>query len=152
MKCPAVVCRRWCWIACLLCFTVFVSGCNDPGYDVSRVSGRVTLNSKPLAGATVSFQPIASPNAVNPGPGSFGRTDEQGRFSLSLVSSKKNLGAVVGKHRVTISIPGVLDREMTGKVLHDPNNLIPRKFQDGSVTFDVPETGTDQANFDLSSK
>ena len=44
------------------------------------VSGRVTLDDQPLANAVVLFEPITG--NTNPGMGSVGRTDSDGRFVL----------------------------------------------------------------------
>ena len=48
-------------------------------------------------------QPIAT-NSPNPGPGSFGRTDAEGRFELELVKPAIR-GAIIGEHRVMIVTP-----------------------------------------------
>src|SRR6516165_6575723 len=68
------------------------------------VSGVVRMDDKPLAGAHVNFQPIASRDR-DPGPGSYGKTDGQGRYTLRLVDPDQP-GAVVGEHRVSISLRG----------------------------------------------
>src|SRR5258708_3597923 len=75
-------------------------GCG-PGKKFVPVSGKVTLNGKPLVNAMVSFQPIAAKGSVEAGVGSQAKTNEQGEFTLK--ASTGELGALVGKHQVIIS-------------------------------------------------
>ncbi|GIW78464.1 MAG: hypothetical protein KatS3mg105_0271 [Gemmatales bacterium] len=126
-----------------LLFVVAI-GCGD-GRKYVPVSGTVTYKGKPLANASVIFQPIAEDNE-NPGSGSFGRTDEEGRFTLKRIDGQGE-GALAGKHRVSISIITGEDptRSDAGETL--PVNQLPPEA--ASQVFQVPETGTDQANFDF---
>jgi hypothetical protein len=120
---------------------VFLAGCES---HVVPVSGRVTLNGKPLAGAVVTFQPHGARDSTQPATtGSVGRTDEQGRFSLQLVAPEQ-AGAAVGEHVVTISTAtgGSDEKPATGRPL-------PREWIDGSRKFKVPPGGTAEANFDI---
>jgi hypothetical protein len=73
-------------------------GCGGP--KIVEVSGVVTLNGKAYPNAVVSFQPVGSEGNPNPGRGSAGVTDENGRFTLTYDGSES--GALVGKHRVRI--------------------------------------------------
>jgi hypothetical protein len=123
----------------------------------------ITWEGKPLRGASITTQPIAQPGSQNPGPGSFGRTDEQGRFELELVKPALK-GAIIGEHRVMISRAADGDaanpsRRSEGGVEYwtdDPNShrqpagrMWPARFTDGSLRLQVPPEGTDQANFNL---
>jgi hypothetical protein len=86
----------------LVLVLVLALGCGD-GKKFVPVSGKVTLNGRPLPGATVSFQPLAPAGSVNaPAPGSAGKTDANGEYTLK-VSTGQN-GAWVGKHRVEITL------------------------------------------------
>jgi len=69
------------------------SGCGE-SLEVSEVTGIVTLNGKPLDLVHVEFWP-------NEGPRSFGKTDEQGRFTLE-TDDRTQKGAVPGKHKVAL--------------------------------------------------
>src|SRR5262249_34965527 len=84
----------------LLALALPAVGCGG-GPKVAPVSGRVTLDGQPLAGASVNFQPLSDGNNLNPGPGSYGKTDADGRYSLRVVVDDRP-GAFVGKHRVEI--------------------------------------------------
>src|SRR2546423_14993947 len=67
------------------------------------VSGRVTLDDKPLAGAVVTFQPRAGGDAAkSPTSGSVGRTDQDGRYNLRLIAPDQP-GAAVCNHTGPIS-------------------------------------------------
>ena len=66
-------------------------GCSGPGFDFVPVSGRVTKNGQPLANVRVTFQP----EGENPGPGSAGTTDADGRYTL-VVSSQQYQGDGAG--------------------------------------------------------
>ncbi len=85
-------------------FSIFLAGltllCTGCGDNVAPVSGRVTLDQKPLANATVIFSPLS--DQFNPGPGSRGKTDANGEFTLQLMN-KDVKGAMIGKHKVSIT-------------------------------------------------
>jgi hypothetical protein len=125
-------------------------GCS--GGKIAPVSGKVTLDGQPLAGATVVFQPISSDKNVNPGPGSQGKTDEQGVYSLKMVGEGTN-GAKVGKHRVEISkfVRDKSDPESDrgGR----PRDIVPSRYNlKTTLTCDVPPGGRRDADFELTSK
>jgi hypothetical protein len=127
-------------------------GCGKP-YKVASVSGRVTLDGKPLAKASVSFVPMATKENLNPGPTAQDLTDADGRFTLSVDPATP--GSVVGKCRIYVttllSDPTADDRDAGGaKRVKD---RVPEKYNKKTeLVFDVPAGGTDQANFDLKSR
>ena len=77
-------------LTCQGCF----SGSSVP---LADVAGVVTKNGQPVAAATVVFSPAE-------GRPSTGKTDEKGVFHLQFTEDHD--GAVLGSHRVTISLPG----------------------------------------------
>jgi len=132
------------------------AGCGEKSKYVP-VSGVVKLNNRPYANAVVTFQPVGSKDDPNPGRGSYGVTDENGRFTLK--SDGGVTGAVIGLHQVKIRTQG----ETVG---YDPNvgsadnapvpksdkfDPIPIEWRSLSEknTFEVPDGGTDQANFEI---
>ena len=134
--------------AAALCLAA--AGCGGRGYDVAPVSGTVTLDQRPVAGVHVGFQPMAPDEEhLRPGPGSYGTTDENGRFRLEVVEPAQP-GAVVGRHRVRFALseemPAVED-----DVGQPTKPRLADRFLDGSITFDVPRGGTDHADFELES-
>lgn len=126
-------------------------GCAD-GPDLVPVSGRVTLNGAPLAGARVNTQPIGTVEQPNPGPGSWAETDQDGYYSLELATNDRS-GAVVGEHRVTVVMEeDAYSADPTSDLPDAPSRPWPREFTDGSLRITVPEGGTDQANLELTLK
>lgn len=128
-----------------------VVGCNSRDYELAPVSGVVTLDGKPLCDALVVTQPIAREGTLNPGPGSFGKTNAQGKFSLELVHPAEP-GAVVGQHRVRINKVTAVYRPGREDAPISIRNPLPRSATDGSQNLTVPVDGTDQVRFDLKSK
>ena len=133
----------------LLTALLFLGGCGGgDSIELAPVSGKVTMDGEPLANVTVTFQPITK-GTENPGPGSFGKTDEQGQFTLELTTTGKS-GAVVGKHQISITTPepeGGEDSDVSDFV--DP---IPARYNARStLKRDVSSDGTDEADFKLTS-
>ncbi len=84
----------FCVFACVL------SGCGSgapDGPELIPVQGTVLLDGEPLAAATVVFMPVES----TPGNGGFGRTDDEGRFTVTYSSGYEGIPA--GAYRVSIS-------------------------------------------------
>jgi len=72
-----------------------LAGCGSTDRpELASVSGRVTLDDQPLAGAMIAFQPEA-------GQASRGVTDADGRYELIYLRDIR--GAVLGHHKVTIT-------------------------------------------------
>jgi hypothetical protein len=124
-----------------------LGGCGSGG-DLAPVSGVITLNGKPTAEIAVTFQPVLAASTKDPPPSSFGVTDENGRYSLTVLNGDRK-GASVGKNHVRICAYVVGDSD-------DPNRpkakiKIPSRYWDEPAEFDVPAGGTSSANFDLTS-
>jgi len=135
------------------------AGCGG-GIKYVPVSGVVTYNGQPYANAFVSFQPVGGKDRENPGKGSMGLTDENGRFKLAV--DPDTPGALPGTHAIRIYTrsgkgetgpppetgspdggAGVAPRDQE----HDP---IPLEWHERSTkTFEVPPGGTDKADFDI---
>lgn len=103
------------------------------------------MDGQPLAGAIVAFVPQS--NTLKSGRPSTGVTDDSGTFTL--MSMGGHHGAVVGEHVVSISTK-VVDNDTQDLISEE---TVPIKYNDRSeLTFTVPASGTDTANFDLDSK
>ena len=148
---PRAPLRSMCHTLMLVFLGFLLAGCDSAPYQIVPTSGVVTLDGKPLEGALLNTQPVAMEGNPNPGPGSFAKTDADGRFDLELVSPPKP-GAVVGTHRVRISkltvkyAPGREDAPVAVR------NPLPRNASDGSLYLEVPQEGTDQLQIDLVSR
>ena len=133
---------------------VLILGCGS-GTTLAPVSGRVTMNGKPQEGASVNFEPQSSgeKKSLEAPLNSVGKTDEKGEYSLETIKGHK--GALVGKHKVYISLhkvqPGSGD-ERVPRGGWPKKDLVPIRYNEKSeLTIDVPSGGTDKANFDLKS-
>jgi hypothetical protein len=134
--------------AVLLGCALGLTGCSG-GAQFAPVSGRVTLDGRPLAYAAVYFLPMAPTGKFEaPGPGSLAVTDEQGDYTL-IIAGRGTPGAVVGDHRVQISTrtavpPGATDTSAPQR------ELVPPKYNNQTtLRFVVQLGGTAEANFDL---
>ncbi len=128
-------------------------GCG--GSEIVPVSGVVKLNGKPYRNAVVSFQPVGNRDSPNPGRGSAGVTDADGRYTLTYDGERP--GALVGKHRVRIFTQqgGGGEEGGKGKAVRPQRfaEPIPIEWHEKSMkTFEVPTGGTDAANFDILTK
>jgi hypothetical protein len=126
------------------------AGCGSDPYKTAPVSGRVTLDSKALANATLQFVPVDAGKDGAPLPSSVGTTDDDGRYSLVLQNPKQKPGAVVGKHRVYITLGAQGSGNETRPTFH---KQLPEQYNRKSkLECEVPADGRDDANFDLKSK
>jgi hypothetical protein len=124
---------------------VFAAGCGEAR--IVPVSGRVTLGGRPVANAMVIFQPFSKER--NPGPGSQGKTDGDGRFTLQLMTGARK-GALVGPHKVSITAYEGDVVPSSGSDMVFRKRVIPSEYNVNSkLTFIVPAGGTTEANFDL---
>ncbi len=131
--------------AMLLVLVTLGCGANP---NVVPVSGVVLLDGKPLVGASVNTQPIASSSGANPGSGSFGRTDAEGRYSLEVVDPPMP-GAYLGEHRVTITQPDEVEYRSTDEMVVPTGPPWPTRYSDGSLRMTVQPEGTTTVDFEL---
>ncbi|MCI0458613.1 MAG: hypothetical protein L0Z62_16750 [Gemmataceae bacterium] len=84
---------------------VALAGCSE-GPQVVPVSGILTYKGKPVSNAFVFFQP-------EDGRPSVGETDDEGRFKLNY--DRRQDGALVGKHKVSVKMRPEQEAVMLGK-------------------------------------
>ncbi len=139
---------RKAYCGALLAFlTALPIGCGSRP-DLTPVSGVVTLDGQPLAGAHVSFQPVQD-DVSEMAMGSYGTTAADGRYSLRLVDPDAP-GAIPGTHRVRIHM--ALPEDALREDSPASADRLPAGYRDGSLTFEVPSGGTDSADFHLTSQ
>jgi hypothetical protein len=130
---------------------LLATGCGGPS--LAPVSGKITLDGKPLADATVGFYPLGANASIT----SSGKTNSNGEYTLKTVMDSRT-GAIVGKHRVSITVePDLvgntdLPADKLGKIARPPK--LPARYQgtESELTCEVPSGGKTDANFDLKSK
>ena len=109
-----------CSFALILIVAVCViAGCSSGSSDLpplGEVSGTVTLDGAPVAGAEVTFVPGS-------GSPSVGKTDGEGHYTLAYV--QETSGAEIGKHTVQISKYGEAGSA------NDTENQLPAKYSQG---------------------
>ncbi len=132
-------------------FAVFcMTGCGGgEDFRVAPVSGKITMDGKPLANVSINFQPEGTDQKLT-GSGSYGKTDEEGRYTLA-VTTTGDPGAVVGRHSVSITTPEPEEAEADDAfVFHDP---IPARYNYATtLSFEVPADGSEEADFKLTSE
>jgi len=116
----------------LVVVCVLQAGCGGQSVSdlppLGAVSGVVTLDAKPLPGAMITFVPLQA------GRPSTAVSDDNGHYVLTYDST--HAGAVIGKHRVSIStavaaeydenqqlVPGTGIRESVPARYHSPSRL-----------------------------
>lgn len=133
----------------ILFFTAIVAaigagGCGNS--DLVPVEGTITLNGKPLSGATIGMELVG-------GAKDFrlfsAETDASGRYVMKPFE-RRGEGALPGEYHVMITSvkapPGA--NEMT--VL--PPELVPPAYRNGSQTLSVPPAGNTAANFEITTR
>jgi hypothetical protein len=131
----------------LFAFIALLVGC-DGGVRAVPVSGRVTLDNKPLAGAVLQFVPVSGSEKA---PGAIGTTTEDGRYSLVLNNGSDTRGAAPGKYKVTILLGAGGGGDDAGK--SERRKQLPERYnRKTKLECDVPPEGREDADFDLKSQ
>lgn len=138
---------------------VVICGCGkkNPNLpDLIPVSGTVTLDGKPLAGATVYFTPVGETRGVD----AFGKTDSDGRYTLG--SRKMGTGTPVGQYKVTIGKTVNPDGSAAGGKAVDPDRaprqarkeILPSKYSHpmSTILTATVEEGGGEIDFPLTTK
>jgi len=135
---------------------MWLHGCGGPldvdysQLNLAEVSGTVTLDDKPLAGARVSFE---APDQTY----SYGITDSAGEYTLMFNSEKS--GVTPGKKTVRIVMGGALD-EAESEDVEDPDSdepsaasdvTIPERYNRKSTLTETVEPGNQTFDFKLKS-
>ncbi len=123
---------RWVLASLVLGGLLPVAGCGQGDHpQLGRVSGKVTLNGKPLPGALVIFHPPK-------GHISCDTTNGEGHYDL--VFLREEHGAIVGKHRVEIT---TISSETSRK------ELVPERFNKKTTLEKEVVSGNNEIDFDL---
>jgi len=112
----------------------FFAGCTKTGPELAPVTGRVTLDGKPLENADIVFQPDGSK------PPSSARTNADGRYELAY--KRGVVGGMIGSNSVRITVSSEL-------VANPPT--IPARYNTESELKKEVKAGHNEINFDLTS-
>lgn len=111
-------------------------GCTTQGNPpLARVTGTVTLNGVPVAGAGLEF--IADAGGV-----AYGKTDASGRYEMSFGASRT--GAILGKNRVRITSG---DRVTVGEKKYESTEVFPKKYHRDSEEYVEVNKGSNTFDF-----
>ena len=122
--------------------TVGIMGCGQGGAPSSTVNGVVTVNGSPApAGLDITFQPTSE------GRASFGLTDAEGRYELSLTATKK--GAQPGENIVTVQ---VIEEEDSPVPAGLADIKILKKFSDPATHKVVVENGSNTIDLEIAAE
>jgi hypothetical protein len=160
------------WSASYLLPGLCLLTCGCAGkYTPVPVSGKVTLDGKPVEGATVYFYAIGDEREGRP---AYGATDKDGEFHLSTMGNRD--GALRREYKVVIhkNVPSRPDlkvpnfpnnhegqiqrqdfmyREFEAKGIQPFKNALPAKYGDSKTTpFTCKVEGTTRIDFPLTSK
>jgi hypothetical protein len=129
-----------CWGAYFLSTQIIVGKGNLP--PLGSVTGKVTLDGKPLPNATVRFIPLDDEGQRERKGASIamGMTDDTGKYRLLYV--KDTYGAAVGKNRVQIAAKDGSGHERVQRDFNAVSQL-QREVKSGSQQFDFDVKGTD---------
>ena len=123
-----------------------VVGCRRSGPEIGSVSGKVTLDGKPLPDAFVFFR------HADGGRISEAFTDDSGKYTLNYSSDES--GAMVGPNSVRISTFIEAVREDSGAIVKGTNKkeLVPARYNKQTELSAEVKSGRNTINFDLKSK
>ena len=136
-------------LAAFFCATLAL--CFGCGPHTVPVSGKIVVDGQPAENIRVVFQSAATTATVP--PVAIGLTDKNGEYSLALAEKKKR-GVVPGPYVVflTWSAPEADAAPVEGvTVANESPYKLPPRANSGELTFDVPEKGTKEANFEFDS-
>lgn len=127
----------------LTALVLLSSGCGPGGPEIASVSGRVTMDGKPLANAAVIFIP-------ENGRPAGATTDSDGKYVLNFTQGRR--GAIPGKSSIRITTERDGTPGENGKSIPGSRETVPMKYNAAStLTFNVEPNKNNVANFDLES-
>jgi len=119
----------------MVCCALLLVGCSSgDGVAIGKVTGTITLDAQPLAGAMITFVPDENVKE------SYCYTDENGHYDLEYKQGIQ--GAYVGQHRIRI----------TTATEEQPKEKLPVRYHQQTELTAVVESGVNKIDFDLTSE
>jgi len=140
----------------LLILLVLLTGCNsEAGPDLVRVSGKVTLDGRPLESGIITFLPDNSRQTS--GPRASGIIDKDGRYTVASPGNRE--GVIAGHHLVVIHCNEVSPspdpeseyQKLKAQGINPDECLVPAQYQNektSGLTAEVRQN-TSEFNFEL---
>ena len=140
----------------LLLITLVITGCGPRPIKTEKVTGTVTLDGKPLPGATVGF----IPKSTSEGNSGYAVTDDDGKFVLQTTLGAAGAGTTVGEYSVTVTKTDMIKtgtgKNDEGKVIdiQQPKDILPLVYANPTKSpFQVTvQSGENTFDFELKSK
>jgi hypothetical protein len=130
-------------VAVLLMASLLSGACSRGGPEIAYVTGRVTMDGKPLANAAVVFIP-------ENGRPAGATTDADGNYVLNFTQGRR--GAIPGKNLIRISTNREAQQDASGKPIPASRETVPARYNTNtSLEFTVEPKKKNVANFDLQS-
>jgi hypothetical protein len=118
------------------------AGCGGP--TLVPVEGVITLDGKPLVGATIAMELVGGEKDLRL---FAGETDASGKYAIKPFESTR-IGALPGEYRIMIKSVKSPQDEM----VEPPKDPVPVEFQNGTKTLTVPEGGITNADFAITTR
>ncbi len=128
------------WLVVTIFATCSLAGCGGDGSttQTEHVEGVVTLDGTPVSDATVTFAPVDEKKGVM----ATGTTDEEGRYTLTIIRGEAGAGTAAGEYYV-----GVVKNKLPPEDpdTDDPNygKEDPNPYDDPKITYIVPQKYND---------
>lgn len=117
------------------------TGCGPSGPEIAHVSGKVTMDGKPIPYAAVVFIP-------ENGRPAGAMTDENGNYVLNFTQGRR--GAIPGKSIIRITTNREAQQDASGKPIPGSKETIPAEYNTNSkLEFTVEPKKKNVANFEL---
>ena len=128
----------------LTALLLLTPGCGPGGPEIASVTGRVTMDGKPLPNATVLFIPEnGRPAGAN--------TDADGNYVLNFTQGRR--GAIPGPNTIRIMTQRDAGQDDDGQTVPGSPETVPAKYNtESTLTFTVEAKKNNVADFDLLSK
>ena len=142
-------------LSLMIAMVLLNSGCGPKVLKTEKVTGKVTLDAKPLAGATVGFNPKSEDGHIG-----YAVTDDNGMYVLQTTLGAGGAGTTKGDYSVTVTKTEMIktgtgkDNEGNPIDIEQPRDALPRIYANSQQTpFQVTvQAGENTHNFDLKSK
>lgn len=134
----------WAWRQWSVAVVLLLSaGCGPSGPEIAYVTGKVTMDGKPLANASVVFIP-------ENGRPAGAATDADGNYVLNFAQGRR--GAIPGKNTIRIMTQRDPTPGENGTAIPGSKETVPAKYNTNStLEFVVEPKKKNVANFDLQS-
>lgn len=122
-------------------FALCLLGCGGTGDGLGSVTGKVTMNGKPLAGVVVEYSPTGGSGSM-----AMGLTDESGHYEMMFSMNQK--GASLGPNKVTIKTADAGLPDADGKKIRE---IVPSEYNSKSTLVATVIEGANVIDFELTS-